>query len=456
MQIVNLNPDADIGASAWLATLEGRSVLLDAGTHPRREGMASLPMFDAAPGVEPDAIVVSHCHLDHVGGLPSALRRHPHARVLMSDASYFLIERVLHNSVNVMMRQRDEAGIADYPLYTHEEVDEYAAVFEGVPWRQPVRWAASHTGRRGAGFTVELFEAGHTLGAAGALVRSPNHSLFYTGDVCFHDQTLSRAARFKDVRAETVIVETTRGGKSTPRGFSRAAEVQRLAAAVQKVQARRGCVLIPSFALGRTQEILASLALLMREGALRRQPIYIGGLGRVFTEIYDLQARRHHRHHPDLRLTRELELIVVSPPEVDRMPIAGRILVLTSGMVALNTAAHAAARRLAGNPRNAVYFVGYTDPDSPGGRLRAAGRGGVCVLDPADSPLEVECEVEAFDLTAHAHREAILHWLVQTRPKTAVLGHGDAAAREWFKASLQRRCPGMRVVCPGPGELVSV
>src|SRR5439155_12341337 len=97
-----------------------------------------------------------------------------------------------------------------------------------------------------------------------------------------HDQTILRSARFDDVKADVLIMETTRGNRQNPPGFTRVAEAERLAQAIQRVLKRKGSVLIPSFALGRMQEILAQLALLMAEGKLQRQPIYIGGLGRVF------------------------------------------------------------------------------------------------------------------------------------------------------------------------------
>ena len=104
------------------------------------------------------------------------------------------------------------------------------------------------------------------------------------------------------MKADVLIMETTRGNRAVPPGFSRESEIERLVAAIHDALKRKGCVLIPSFALGRTQEMLALLALLMREGKLKQQPIYIGGLGRVFTEIYDLEAHRTHRQHTNLQL----------------------------------------------------------------------------------------------------------------------------------------------------------
>ena len=76
-----------------------------------------------------------------------------------------------------------------------------------------------------------------------------------------------------------MIMETTRGNREVPKDFTREKEIERLVAAIHNAQKRKGCILIPSFALGRTQEMLAMLALLMREGKLKKQPIYIGGLG---------------------------------------------------------------------------------------------------------------------------------------------------------------------------------
>ncbi|HKI68662.1 MAG TPA: MBL fold metallo-hydrolase, partial [Verrucomicrobiae bacterium] len=168
MRIINLNPDTRIGASAWFVDIEGHRLLMDAGTHPKREGRDSLPLYGVIQREDVDAIAISHCHHDHVGSLPVALRTFPKAHVLMSELSYFIVERVLHNSVNVMTRQRDELGIREYPLYTHDEVDDMSPRFQGFKYNREIDWAAYH--KTHAGFispTLEFFDAGHTLGSAG-------------------------------------------------------------------------------------------------------------------------------------------------------------------------------------------------------------------------------------------------------------------------------------------------
>jgi Cft2 family RNA processing exonuclease len=456
MRITNLNPDTDIGASAWFVEFEGHRLLLDAGTHPKREGRPSLPLYDLVKNKEPDAIAISHCHHDHVGSLPVALRHFPQAHVLMTELSYFIVERVLHNSVNVMVRQRDELGIREYPLYSHDEVDDIAPLFQGFKYNREIDWAAFHKTR--AGFvspTLEFYDAGHALGSAGILVRGKKETLFYTGDVCFHDQTILKSARFDGVRAGVLIMETTRGNRVVRPGFTRAGEIDRLSAAIRRVLARNGSVLIPTFALGRTQEILALLALLMRAGKLKPQPVYIGGLGRVFTEIYDLESHRTHRQHPDLQLHEALNLTVLDRKQTESMKLTpGCLFVITAGMMTEKTAAHDLALRLMGDERHAIFFVGYTDPDTPGGRLRAAKPGETFLLSASGGKVTRHCELQEFDLTAHANREELLDFVDELQPRAVLLGHGGDESRQWFEARIRERHAKIKIFQPGPGKTV--
>lgn len=451
-----MNPDTAIGASAWLVDIEGNRLLMDAGVHPKREGRQSLPLYDVVKNEEVDAIAISHCHHDHVGSLPVALRYFPRAHVLMSELSYFLAERVLHNSVNVMTRQRDELGIREYPLFTHDEVDDIEPLFQGYRYNREIDWAAFHKTR--AGFlspTLEFLDAGHALGSAGLMVRGQKETLFYTGDVCFHDQTILKAARFEDVKADVLIMETTRGNRPRTEGFTREKEIERLSRTLETALEQQGAVLIPTFALGRTQEVLALLAVLMEEGKIRRQPVYIGGLGRVFTEIYDLESHRTHRQYPNLQLHEALNLVVLDQGQTEKMKLSGgRLFVITAGMMSENTAAHNLAMRMIGDERQSIFFVGYTDPDTPGGRLRVAKPGETFLFSPSGGQVTRRCQIEEFDLTAHANREELLDFVGEVEPRAVLLGHGDEDARNWFEEQIRSRHPRIRVVQPKPGESV--
>jgi Cft2 family RNA processing exonuclease len=452
VNILNLNPDSDIGASAWLVEMDEHKILLDAGMHPKREGRDAMPKFGKAGVHDLDAIAISHCHHDHIGSLPVAVRHFPRAHVLMTELSYLLIERVLHNSVNVMKRQRDELGIKEYPLYSHDEVDDIAPFFQGFQYNREVEWAAHQKSRAGQWSpTLEFFDAGHTLGSAGILLRGKKETMFYTGDVCFHDQTILKGARFEGVQADVMIMETTRGNREVEKGFTREKEIERLVEAIRTAEKKKGCILIPSFALGRTQEMLALLALLMREGKLKHQPIYIGGLGRVFTEIYDIESHRTHRQHTGLKLNEALDLIVLEKGAAESMKLTGgKIFVITAGMMSENTAAHDLAKRMIGDERQSIFFVGYADPDSPAGRLKSAKAGETFVFSPSAGRVTKKCDVLDFDLTAHANREDLLEFVGQVSPRAILLGHGDDAARNWFEEQIHERWPKMNVFQPQP------
>ncbi len=458
MRIANLNPDNAIGATSWFVDMEGHRLLMDAGTHPKLEGRGALPLYDLVKDEEVDAIAISHCHHDHVGSLPVALRYFPQAHVLMSELSYFIVERVLHNSVNVMVRQRDELGIKEYPLFSHDEVDDIAPRFQGFKYNREIDWAALRKTR--AGFlspTIEFYDAGHALGSAGIMVRGQKETLFYTGDVCFHDQTILRAARFGDVKADVLIMETTRGNRPIPPGFTRPLEIERLSQAIQRVLERKGSVLIPAFALGRTQEILALLALMMNEGKLQPQPVYIGGLGRVFTEIYDLESHRSNRQYPNLQLREALNLTVLDRNQSENMKLTGgRLFVITAGMMSENTAAYRLGQRMIGDERHAIFFVGYADPDTPGGRLKASKPGETFVLSPTGGEVTRRCEVQDFDLTAHANREELLNFVGHVDPRTVLLAHGEEESRRWFEGQINSRYPRIKVISPSAGQIVEV
>jgi Cft2 family RNA processing exonuclease len=451
-----LNPDADIGASAWLVEMGEHRILLDAGMHPKREGRDGVPLYGKTAGAEVDAIAISHCHHDHVGTLPVAAKYFPKAHILMTELSYLLVERVLHNSVNVMTRQRDERGIREYPLYTHDEVDDIAPYFQGFKCNREVEWGSFKKQRAGVPSpTLEFFEAGHTLGSAGILLRGKNETLFYTGDVCFSDQTILKSAQFNDVKADVLIMETTRGNREIPKDFTRQKEIDRLVEAIHAAQKRKGCILIPSFALGRTQEILAMLALLMREEKLKKQPIYIGGLGRVFTEIYDIEAHRAHRQHTNLKLNEALQLVVLEKGQAESMKLGGgKIFVITAGMMSENTAAHDLAVRMIGDERQSIFFVGYADPDSPAGRLKAAKPGETFVFSPSAGQVTKNCDLQDFDLTAHANRDELLELVGQVSPRSVLLGHGDADSRAWFEEKIRERWPKIKIFQPQPGKAV--
>ncbi|MDP9004202.1 MAG: MBL fold metallo-hydrolase, partial [Verrucomicrobiota bacterium] len=250
MKFINLTRRTEIGANSYYLEAAGQRFVLDCGMHPKEEGEAAMPNFRALGDRKLDGIIISHSHLDHIGTLPVLMRRQPDARIFMTEATAEIGSLLLHNSVNVMTRQREEIGAAIYPLYTHRETDRATDRWRSCPWRQPFTLAGERARpQEEGGLTVEFVEAGHVLGAAGVLLRAEGRTFFYTGDVNFDDQTITKGAVFPESGIDVLIIETTRGDSPLPEGFTREGEELRLAAAIERAFQRGGCILMPVFAL---------------------------------------------------------------------------------------------------------------------------------------------------------------------------------------------------------------
>ena len=459
MRFINHTRRVEIGANCYSLETAGKRIVLDCGMHPRQEGMDGLPDLEALPDDSVDAVLLTHAHQDHSGSLPVLMRRHPRAQLFATEATRQISDVMLHNSVNVMLRIREEQGVASYPLFTHREVDTLLKKCLPVPLRQ--RWNVDGErlgAQEEAPLSFEFFDAGHILGSAGVMVRSEGRTFFYTGDVNFDDQTVSAAARFPEEPLDVLVMETTRGDSPSEPGFTRACEEARLGEAIREALARGGAVLIPVFALGKTQELLAMLAGFQAQGILPHGlPVYIGGLSTKLTDIYDKRAGQSFRLQPDLQLLDTVAPFVVNGAELNTMPVkGGRIYALTSGMMTENTLSNVFASRFITDPCNSLFFIGYADPNSPGGRIRAAKQGDCVQLDARHPAQKLECSLNTFNFSAHASRESIRAWVNKAAPKKIVLVHGDAPAIEWFRQTLAADLPGSEVIVPVPGEAVEL
>ena len=458
MKFLNLTRRTEIGANSYYLEIGGHRLVLDCGMHPKNTGEDALPYLKAIAGRDIEAILISHAHQDHIGTLPLIMRRFPSARVFMTEATAEVGSVLLHNSVNVMTRQREEVGEASYPLFTHRETDRASERWRRCPLRQRISIAGERAPQREReALTFEFFEAGHVLGSAGILVRAEGKTVFYTGDVNFDDQTIMQAAVFTEEKVDVLIMECTRGDHAKPGGWTRAGEERRFAEALESAFERGACVLIPVFALGKTQEILAMLYKFRRHRLLPEFPIYIGGLSSKFTDIYDRRAHTTRRQSPRLQLMREAGPFILNDETVRDAPLrAGRAYVLSSGMMIPNTLSNVLGRRLIENPQHSIFFVGYANPESPAGLLREAGKGGEVALDPDKPPQRVRCNIEQFQFSAHATREGLIEYASKISPHKIVLVHGDPPAVEWMRATLVAELPNTDVIVPTPGEEIGL
>ena len=457
MKFINLTRRTEIGANSYYLEAGGRRFVLDSGMHPKFVGEEALPNLKALGDRRLDAIIVSHSHQDHIGTLPVLMRRQPQARVFMTEPTAEIGSTLLHNSVNVMTRQREELGTTLYPLFTHRETDRVADRWQLCALRQAYTLAGERTSpSEGDSLTFEFFDAGHVLGSAGVLIRADGRTLFYTGDVNFDDQTIAQAAVFPESepdgqKIDILIMECTRGDTAVPATWSRAGEERRLAQAIENAFTRGGCVLIPVFALGKTQEVLAILYKLRREKILDF-PIYIGGLSAKITEIYDRRALMGKRQLPRLQLLDELRPFVLNAETIgEARTREGRVYALSSGMMTPKTLSNIFAQRIVEQPRHSIFFVGYADPESPAGILRNARPNEEVTLDPSEAAQRVRCQLEQFQFSAHASRESLIAFAERVKPKKIALVHGDPPAVEWMRARLASDLPDSEIIVPAPG-----
>lgn len=451
MRLTDLNAAGGIGANCLLADIGPFRLLVDAGLHPKLVGLAALPRFERLGDRPPDLVLLSHCHLDHLGALPVLLRGMPDVPVIMSPASRILYRRLLHNSHNVMERQRAEAGIREYPLFTRAEIERIDRQVFALTPRQP----RFFSGLRGDRLTLTLHPAGHIPGAVAMLVEYHHRRILFSGDVLFNDQLIMPGAALPGEPVDTLVMETTRGATARANG-SRADEMARLLATIREVTAHGGHVLLPVFALGRMQEMLALLHDARARGILPgRLPVYASGLGLDLVDYFDEIARHTGACSFRRRLVRELG--VTRLPESHRPGRQGpAIYLLSSGMMVPGTPSHGIAAALLGEARNAICFVGYCDPDTPGGQLLAARRGEPFVFPEIPKTVELRCRIEKFDLSSHADRDELLAWAAGLTPRAVVLTHGDPPARQWFADALAALPARPKVVDPVPLRTVEV
>ncbi len=425
-----LGGGGEVGANCYRLNLGGVTVLLDCGTHPKKEGGQALPQFSLLEKA-PAALLVSHAHVDHCGAMPYLVRLHPAIRTHATPPTARIMDRMLHNSVAVMGTIARERGVSDYPLYEHKDVNFAMRGVQGHEFLEPFVLSTDPP------IEVTFYPSGHVLGSASILLRTPGHSVFYTGDICETEQELmgGYTPLHTNVHVDTLITESTHGATDDSGVRPYAEEGAKLGEAVAQVVRNGGAALLPSFALGRTQEMLNIIARLQEEGAIPPVPVFASGLGRAIYELYD-------RFQPYLKpgaVLRPLEYFgrignVWQRDEVKRLLDRPCIIVATSGMMLENTPSALIAQEMVRHTHHGIFFVGYVDQETLGYRLLNAKPGDALQFELGKAPVEVVLEnIQRWYFSAHASRSALVEFIDRMKPSNVVHVHGDPEAIDWMR-----------------------
>ena len=424
-----LGAAGSVTGSKFLVEWGDRRVLVDAGLYQglaehRRRNWEPFPV----PADTLDAVVLTHAHLDHCGFLPRLVREGFAGPVVCTADTAALAAIVLRDSAHLQEEDARYANAAGWsrhrpalPLYDATDVERTLPLFAELDFGAPCTLVA--------GCTVTLQPAGHILGSATVLVEVEGRRVLFSGDLGRPSHPLLEPPT-DPPPADVVVVESTYGDRVHP-----AADTGALADAISRTAGRGGTVLIPAFAVDRTELVLLELYRLTRTGQIPRLPVFVDSP--MALRALDVYRRALTRRSPQLRdgareLTEAFDHLdlhpVRDPEQSERLnrPAYPCILVSASGMATGGRVVHHLQHQLP-EPRNCVVLTGY----------QAIGTRGRSLLDGARALkmygryVPVRAEVVNVDtFSVHADADELVGWLARMprTPATAYVVHGEPSS----------------------------
>ncbi len=412
--VTPLGAARSIGASCFRVLIGPYEIVLDAGTRPK--GSNPLPAFEYIKN--PNLILITHAHQDHIGALPVLHKHFPATPMICTAGTREIAHVMLTDCLKVQQKNEDFEQLFD-------EIDLDQTLF------QLQTQAVGQDFEPLPGLKVRFIHAGHIVGAACVYIRYGERSLLYTGDYNTTNSRTTDGLRLADLpQADILITESTYGADTHP---SRKAQETELLQAVAEVVSNGGNVLIPAFALGRAQEIILAI----RTSALFHKlkiPVYIDGLVRAVTDVF----RDHIDFLPGSVQNFALQqepffdpngtppIIPIGHPRERPLAIAKpSVIIASSGMLSGGASVYY-GQALLERDNAAIFISGYTDEESPGRFLQALQKGDEVEIE--GKKLTVRATVRRFNLSAHADKVGLTQVIHRVNPKHLILIHGSMNA----------------------------
>jgi Cft2 family RNA processing exonuclease len=425
MSLTPLGGGTEIGGSCMLVEVGDVRILVDAGSRSRSANNdLGPPDLAVATAGHLDAIVLTHAHNDHSGYAPVLTSRYPNLPIYCTPDTAALLPTMWNDGVKVFERMRHERAAygdpAAQPPYTQ---------IEATAAQHRIRELAYGRSEDVAdGVTIELFPAGHILGAAGVVVTAGSSRLVVTGDVSDVAQASVPGLIVPDSarHADLLVIEST---YCRPGGKPRSQEVERFVSTVAET-VKTGRVLVPAFALGRAQEVVLTL-----RDRLPDVPILVDGMAKEISRIYQSQTADTDR---PLRIYGDnVKEVLPGSRHKQNMALRRGVIVTTSGMLSAGPAVQW-ARWILPDPSSALLVSGYQDEESPGRALLDLAKGEALTFSLDGEDIEVRAKVAEFRLSAHASRSGLTSIVGDVAPVRTMLVHGVASAQREFADHLHR------------------
>ena len=466
MKFISYGAAETVTGSMHLLEANGKRILFDCGLYQGKRQAAfernrNLP-FDAR---EVDAVVLSHAHLDHVGNIPSLVNNGFRGDIYCTQATVDVAKAILLDSAKIqendsayVNKKRAKQGLLPVePLYTMREAIRSLNHFVGIGFDHPFEISN--------GITLTLRNAGHILGAAicdmGITERNRDTRFVFSGDL---GRPVSRILRppAKLDSADVLVMESTYGGREHGPAELNDDELCQI---VVKTVARGGKIIIPAFAVGRTQELVYALNRLHKSGCIPSLPIYVDSpLAVNVTEVFRLHAECFNdellgfmREDEDNNVFTFDRLVYTRSVEESKKlnnMRAPMVIISASGMAEAGRIQHHLLNNIE-DSRNTVLLVGFQAENTLGRRI-AEKQPKVRIFG-EEYFLRAEVETLA-GFSAHADHSELMDWATAMNlreVREVFLVHGEPAAQSALARAL-REAGAPRVRAPGQGEVFEI